>query len=75
MEDGIHPPRRGRSNNEGSIKKCRDGRWEAQYSCSAFQTAHSCAIITNSTVAPTKASVWGVTMAIAPGKSYTGTTS
>ena len=32
MEDAIHSARRRRGNNEGSIKKRRDGRWEAQYS-------------------------------------------
>ncbi len=32
MEAAIHSAHRRRGNNEGSIKKRRDGRWEAQYS-------------------------------------------
>ena len=32
MEVAFQPTRRKRGNNEGSISKCRDGRWEAQYS-------------------------------------------
>lgn len=32
MEVAFQPTRRKRGNNEGSIRKRRDGRWEAQYS-------------------------------------------
>ena len=32
MEVALQPIRRKRGNNEGSIRKRRDGRWEAQYS-------------------------------------------
>ncbi len=32
MEGAFQPTRRKRGNNEGSIRKRRDGRWEAQYS-------------------------------------------
>lgn len=32
MEVAFQPTRRKRGNNEGSIRKRQDGRWEAQYS-------------------------------------------
>lgn len=32
MEVAFQPTRRKRGNNEGNIRKRRDGRWEAQYS-------------------------------------------